>query len=70
MDDNTRNGETFDFELVTHEGSPLIPAVNSRGTQRYMGALEDNMQVVVLPSYEDDDEEMPVLQSHKQQTPG
>ena len=70
MDKETRNLESFDFELVTHEGTPLAPAANARGSQRYMGALEDNMQVVVLPSYEDDEEDMPVLQAHKQQTPG
>ncbi len=62
--------ENFDFDLVSHEGSPLKPARNSRGTQQYMGALEDNMQVVVLPSYDDDDEQSMARQEHKQQTPG
>lgn len=70
MEKEGRNRETFDFDLVTHEGSPLKPAVNARGTQRHMGALEENMQSVILPSYEDEDEQMPVLQAHKQQTPG
>ena len=67
MDNETSN---FDFEMVTHEGSPLKPAKNSRGTQRHMGALEDNMQVVVQPSYDNDDEKSQAVQAHKQQTPG
>jgi hypothetical protein len=70
MEKEAPNRENIDFELVTHEGSPLKPAVNSRGTQRHMGALEDNMQSVILPSYEDEDEQMPVRQSHKQQNAG
>ncbi len=70
MEKEIRYRENFDFELVTHEGSPLKPAVNARGTQRHMGALEDNMQAVSLPNYEDEDEQMPVRQAHKQQNPG
>ena len=66
--DNER--ENFDFELVSHEGSPLKPARDSRGTQRYMGALEENMQVVVQPSYDNEDEQSMARQAHKQQTPG
>lgn len=62
--------ENFDFELVTHEGSPLKPARNARGTQRHMGALEDNMQVVVQPSFDNEDEETLARDAHKQQTPG
>ena len=62
--------ENFDFELVTHEAAPLKPAKNARGTQRHMGALEDNMQVVTAPSYDEEDEAQMARQAHKQQTPG
>ena len=62
--------ENLDFEMVSHEGSPLKPAQNSRGTQRHMGALEDNMQVVSPPSYDEEDEQSLARQAHKQQTPG
>ncbi|MDB5079445.1 MAG: hypothetical protein JWP00_1369 [Chloroflexi bacterium] len=70
MDKEARSRENFEFELVSHQGIPSVPAMDSRGTQRHMGALEDNMQEVTLPNYEDDDEQMPVVQAHKQQTPG
>ena len=62
--------ENFDFELVTHEGSPLKPAKNARGTQRHMGALEENMQVVILPGYDEEDAQGLAHEAHKQQTPG
>jgi hypothetical protein len=70
MEDEARNRETLESELVTHEGSRLEPAINARGTQQHMGALEDNMQVVSLPTYDEEDEQMPARQSHKLQTPG
>lgn len=62
--------ENLDYELVTHEGSPLKPAKDARGTQRHMGALEENMQVVTAPSYDEEDEPSMARQAHKQQTPG
>lgn len=70
MEKETRYRDNGESDLVTHEGSPLEPAVNSRGTQRHMGALEENMQVVSLPAYDEEDEQMPARQSHKLQTPG
>ena len=41
--------EEFDFELVSHQGEALKPLADGKRTQRYMGALEDNMTAIRPP---------------------
>ncbi len=67
---NVTEVQEFDFELITHVGDPSKPSRDGSRSQRYMGAMEDNMTVIaapIAPAYETDDEDS---MNHRQLTPG
>lgn len=63
--------EEFDFELVSHVGDPLKPGQS--GSQRYMGAMEDNMTAIMpltLDSFNSEETSAEDHLHHREMTPG
>ncbi len=67
--------DEIEFDLVTHHGEPMKASFDGSRSQRYMGAMEDNVTnvntLVALPlSLTEDHDDHHGINTHRELTPG